>query len=330
MVVRAVTDRDTWLVTGGAGYIGGHTVARLHALGHRVVVLDDLSSGLTHRVPNGVPLVGADLLDEQAVTRALREHEVTGVLHLAGKKSVPESVADPVLYYRENIGGMTSLLGAMVSTGARKLVLSSSASVYGVPSQPIVTEQSPTAPINPYGHTKLMCEQMAHAAGVAHGISWLALRYFNAVGADDASLSDRGISNLFPLIFRAFAEGRPAMVTGGDFETHDGTGVRDYIHVADLADAHVVALKRLTEGPAAEVYNVGTGQGYSVLDVISALREVTGEEVPYTIAPRRPGDPASVIAAVDRIQTDLGWSAKRDLKDMVSSAWLARKALEPA
>ncbi|WP_020521463.1 UDP-glucose 4-epimerase GalE [Catelliglobosispora koreensis] len=323
-----MTEKDVWLVTGGAGYIGGHTVARLHAQGHAVVVLDDLSSGLAHRVPDGVPFVNAAVQDLAAVAEALREHKVTGVIHFAAKKSVPESMADPILYYRENLGGMTSLLGAMVETGVKKIVISSTAAVYGMVQDPIVTEDTPTAPINPYGHTKLICEQMVRAAGEAHGISWLALRYFNAVGADDPALADRGISNLFPLIFRAFAAGKPALVTGDDFDTHDGTGVRDYIHVADLADAHVAAVERLNKGAAADFYNVGTGQGYSVLDVLAALREVTGEEVPYTVGPRRPGDPASVVASVERIRTDLGWSAQRDLMDMVSSAWSARKALE--
>jgi UDP-glucose 4-epimerase len=319
---------DVWLVTGGAGYIGGHTVVRLRAQGHRVVVLDDLSTGLGQRLPDDVPMVQASVLDEGAIAAALRRHEVTGVLHFAGKKSVPESVENPLLYYRENVGGMTGLLGAMVSAGVGNLVVSSSAAVYGVPPTAVVTEETPAVPINPYGQSKLICEQMAAAAGVAHGISWLALRYFNAVGADDVSLADRGTTNLFPLVFRAFAENRPVLVTGDDFDTPDGTGVRDYIHVADLADAHVAAVARLMEGPAADIYNVGTGKGYSVLEVVAALEDITGQEVPYVVGPRRPGDPASVVAAVDKVWSGLGWSARRDLKDMVASAWSARQALE--
>lgn len=321
---------NVWLVTGGLGYIGGHTIARMHARGDRLVVLDDLSSGLTLRLPDGVPWVNASVLDESAVTAALREHEITGVIHFAGKKSVPESVEKPLLYYGENVGGMTSLLGAMVRAGTGRLVLSSSAAVYGVPPESVVTEATPAMPINPYGHSKLICERIAAAVGEAHGLSWLALRYFNAVGADDMTLADRGGTNLFPLIFRAFAEGRPVLVTGGDFDTADGTGVRDYIHIADVADAHLAAVSRLQDGPAAEIYNVGTGKGYSVLEVIAALREITGKEVPYVVGPRRPGDPGSVIAAVDKIWADLGWSAQRDLKDMVASAWSARQALEAA
>jgi UDP-glucose 4-epimerase len=321
---------EVWLVTGGAGYIGGHTVPRLLAQGHGVVVLDDLSTGLTQRLPEGVPLVHASVLDERAVASALREHEVTGVLHFAGKKSVPESVVNPLLYYRENVGGMTALLGAMVSAGVGRLVVSSSAAVYGVPPVAVVTEETPAVPINPYGHSKLICEQMAAAAGAAHGVSWLGLRYFNAVGADDITLADRGGTNLFPLVFRAFAEHRPVLVTGDDFETRDGTGVRDYIHVADLADAHVAAVARLREGPAADIYNVGTGKGYSVLEVVAALEDITGQDVPYVVGPRRPGDPASVVAAVDKIWSGLHWSAQRDLRDMVASAWSARQALENA
>lgn len=315
-----------WMVTGGAGYIGGHTVARLHATGHRVVVLDDLSTGVAGRVPEGVPLVKASVLDTVKVADALLEHQVTGVIHFAAKKSVPESVADPLLYYQQNIGGTTSLLTAMSQAGTNNLVYSSSAAVYGVPPVAVVSETTPTAPINPYGYTKLVCEQMVRSVGEAHGLSWLALRYFNAVGADDPRLADRGASNLFPLIFQAVAQGRPALVTGGDFDTHDGTGVRDYIHIADLADAHVAAVDRLARGPAAEVLNVGTGHGYSVLDVLTAFREVTGIEVPYVVAPRRPGDPAQVVASVDRIAAELGWSARRGLNEMVASAWTARQA----
>jgi UDP-glucose 4-epimerase len=321
---------DVWLVTGGAGYIGGHTVARLHADGRPVVVYDDLSTGRAGRVPDGVPVVNASVLDEEALAKALVQYEVTGVMHFAAKKSVPESMANPVLYYRENIGGVTALLGAMVHAGVKRLVFSSSAAVYGMPLTPVITEQTPTAPISPYGHTKLVGEQMTAAVGRAHGISWLALRYFNAVGAQAPQLADRGGTNLFPLIFRAFAAGRPVLVTGGDFDTHAGTGVRDYIHVADLADAHVAAADRLTAAAAAEVLNIGTGRGYSVLEVLAALRKVTGVDVPFEIAPRRDGDPATVVAAVERVREELGWTARRDLDQMVASAWSARQATDEA
>lgn len=320
-----VAKPGVWMVTGGAGYIGGHTVAAMRSAGYQVVVLDDLSTGLPQRVPDDVALINASVLDTTAVTRALREHQITGVIHFAARKSVPESVADPLLYYQQNIGGTTSLLTAMLESGTKNLVYSSSAAVYGVPPVAVVSENTPAAPINPYGHSKLVCEQMIRAVGEAHGISWFALRYFNAVGAGDVKLADRGGSNLFPLVFQAFAHGEPALVTGDDFETHDGTGVRDYIHVCDLAEAHLAAVERLACGPAGQVLNVGTGRGYSVLEVLRALGEVAGREVPYVVGPRRPGDPAEVVASVGLIMDELGWSARRGLKEMVASAWGARQ-----
>jgi UDP-glucose 4-epimerase len=319
---------DVWLVVGGAGYVGGHTVARLHATGRPVVVLDDLSTGLAERVPDGVPLVRASMHDRATVARAMVEHGVTGVMHFAALKSVPESMREPVRYYHENVGGLVSLLTAMSDVGVGRIVYSSSAAVYGIPPTPVVTEQTPTVPINPYGQTKLIGEQLLRAAGDAHGLSWLALRYFNAVGAEDPMLGDRGVSNLFPLAFEAFAAGRPVPVTGGDFDTPDGTGIRDYVHVADIADAHVIAAERLERAPGAAVYNVGTGRGRSVLEVLATLESLIGQPVRHRIDPRRPGDAAQVVAAVGRIQDELGWFATRDLTDMVRSAWLSRQALE--
>jgi UDP-glucose 4-epimerase len=317
----------TWLIVGGAGYVGGHTVARLHAAGRPMVVLDDLSSGLAERVPDGVPLVRASMHDTAAVAQAMVEHGVTGVMQFAALKSVPESMSEPVRYYRDNVGGLVALLTAMTSANVNRIVYSSSAAVYGIPPAPVVTEETPAVPINPYGQTKLVGEQLLRAAGEAHGLSWLALRYFNAVGADDPVLSDRGVSNLFPLAFRAYAQGLPVSVTGGDFDTPDGTGIRDYVHVADIAEAHLVAADRLARGPAAAIYNIGTGCGHSVMEVLAALESAIGQPVRYRIDPRRPGDPAQVIAAVGRIQDELGWFATRDLAEMVKSAWLARQAL---
>lgn len=315
-----MADRGAWLITGGAGYIGGHTAARLHAVGRRIVVLDDLSTGSQHRVPGGVALVNASVLDTEAVAGALREHGVGGVIHFAAKKSVPESMADPLLYYQQNLGGTVALLSAMREAGVSNLVYSSTAAVYGMQPEPVVRETAIAAPISPYGHSKLAAEEVIKAVGLAHGLNWLTLRYFNAVGADNPELADQGATNLFPLIFKAYAEGRPALVTGDDFDTPDGTGVRDYIHIADLADAHVAAVQRLERGPAAAVLNVGTGRGYSVREVLAAVGQVLGREVPFVVGPRRPGDPATVIAAVDRAAEELGWSAKRDLLDMVRSA----------
>jgi UDP-glucose 4-epimerase len=320
------SSRHVWLIVGGAGYVGGHTVARFVAAGRPVVVLDDLTTGLAERIPDGVPLIRASMHDRVAVARTMVEHGVTGVMQFAALKSVPESVADPVRYYHDNVGGLVSLLTAMSDVGVRRIVYSSSAAVYGIPPTPVVKEETPAVPINPYGETKLIGERLLHAAGPAQGLSWLALRYFNAVGADDALLADRGASNLFPLAFEACRRGEPVSVTGGDFDTPDGTGIRDYVHVADIADAHLVAADRLEAGPAAAVYNIGTGRGHSVLDVLAALESVIGQPVPRRIDPRRAGDPAQVVAAVGRIRDELGWFATRDLAEMVRSAWIGRQA----
>ena len=314
----------TWLVTGGAGYIGAHTVRRLRAAGHRVVVFDDLSTGLADRLPADVPLVVAQVTDRAALAGALRRYRVTGALHLAARKSVPESLARPGYYHRENVGGLATLLAAMADTGVRRLVFSSSAAVYGTPPTPLVTEATPAAPINPYGHTKLLGERLVEAAGRRHGISWLALRYFNAVGADAPPLADRGTTNLFPLVFRAVTAGEPVTVAGTDYPTPDGTPVRDYVHVADVAGAHLAAVAGLAAGPMAGVFNVGTGRGHSVLDVVAGVEAVTGRPVPYQRGPRRPGDPAEVVGDASAITKALGWTARHTLLDMISSAWYAR------
>jgi UDP-glucose 4-epimerase len=318
----------TWLVTGGAGYIGAHVVQRLRADGHAVVVLDDLSTGRADRLPDDVPLVVARVTDRRALAAALRRYPVTGVVHLAARKSPAESVARPNWYHRENVGGVAALLEAMAGAGVRRLLFSSSAAVYGVPGTPVVDEHTPTAPINPYGRTKLLGEQLIRAAAEGYGLSWLALRYFNVVGAADAVLADRAPTNLVPIVFDALAGGRTVTVTGGDYPTRDGTGVRDYIHVDDLAGAHAAAVARLcAPAPVADVLNVGTGRGYSVLEVLARIEAVTGQPVPYHIGPRRPGDPPEVVADPGRIRRVLGWQARHDLTDMVASTWLAWSAL---
>lgn len=310
-----------WLVVGGAGYIGAHVVRRLHALSRPVAVLDDLSTGLATRLPDGVPLTVGSATDPHTVRKALVEHGVDGVIHLAGAKSAPESVADPLRYYAQNLTSMQVLIGEMVEVGVRRFVLSSSAAVYGIPEHGLVTEESPTRPINPYGETKLLCEWLLRSAGAAYGISWLALRYFNVVGSDDEVLADQGRTNLFPSVFQQVLAGRPVLVTGSDYPTRDGTGVRDYVHVADVADAHLTAIARLERGAAAEVYNVGTGRGHSVLEVIAAVREVTGMPVRCRVLPRRPGDPPEVVAGVAKIGRELRWAARYGLLDMVRSTW---------
>ena len=322
-----------WLVTGGAGYIGAHVVRRLRAAGYAVAVLDDLSTGRADRVPPGVPLVVAHVADRRTVHAALRRYGVTGVLHLAARKSAPESVARPAYYHRENVGGLSALLAAMAQAGVHRLVFSSSAAVYGVPGPLPVDEDAPTVPVNPYGHTKLAGERLIRAAGYRDGLDWVALRYFNVVGAAGATLADRGHTNLVPLVFDALARGRPVVVAGVDHPTRDGTGVRDYVHVADIADAHAVAVAALAGGGLAggglaggglrRRYNVGTGRGRSVLDVLRTVEAVTGHPVPYRIGPRRPADPPQVVADPGRIRRELGWQARYDLADMVESAWSA-------
>ena len=320
----------TWMLTGGAGYIGAHVLRALRDAGYGVVVLDDLSTGLERKVPGGVPLVNADINDGPTVAAALRDHGVTGVVHLAAKKAVGESVERPEHYYRENVGGLVTLIESMRATGTTNLVFSSSAATYGAPDVDLVTEDSPTVPTSPYGETKLAGEWLAHGAARAHGLSVVSLRYFNVAGAASPDLGDVGVFNLVPLVLRAHTQGKAAQVFGDDYPTPDGSCVRDYIHVADLAEAHVAAAKHAESGARSDVYNVGTGTGYSVIDVIEALRRVTGEDIRYEVAPRRAGDPPRVVASAAKINSELGWKASRTLDDIAASAWEAWQAYPPS
>ncbi|GAA2350409.1 UDP-glucose 4-epimerase GalE [Dactylosporangium salmoneum] len=313
----------TWLVTGGAGYIGAHVVAGLRAGGDPVVVLDDLSTGDPVRLPADVPLIVGDAGDAALVRAVLHGHGVTGVVHLAGSKSAPESLDRPIRYYQQNVGVVAAVLEAMVATGVARLVFSSSAAVYGRPDTPTVGEDAPTRPLSPYGQTKLVAEQLVAAAGAAHGISWIALRYFNAVGAAEPHLGDRGTTNLLSLAFEALRTGVPLTVTGTRLPTADGTGVRDYVDVADLAEAHRRAGLHLAARPHAHVYNAGTGRGYSVLEVLRAVGEAAGAPVPVRPGPPRPGDAPEVVAETGRIRRDLGWRPRYTLAESVAAAWLA-------
>ncbi|MEJ2888083.1 UDP-glucose 4-epimerase GalE [Actinomycetospora aeridis] len=312
-----------WLVTGGAGYIGGHTVRALRARGDTVVVLDDLSTGLTGRVDDDVALVRASVLDEDAVAAALTEHALDGVMHFAARKSVPESVARPLYYWRENVEGLRSVLSACDRAGVERFVYSSSAAVYGATSGAAVTEDDPCEPVNPYGTTKLAGEWLLADVHRATGLRYVALRYFNVAGARDARLADRGQANLVPLVLDAVARGAAPAVFGTDYDTPDGSCVRDFVHVDDLADAHVAATA-LLDAPGAETLNVGVGRGYSVLEVVDAVARVAGRPLEPAVAERRPGDPAAVVADVSRIAERVGWQARRDLDDIVTSAWSAR------
>jgi UDP-glucose 4-epimerase len=312
----------TWMLTGGAGYIGAHIARAFRAIDLPVVVLDDLSTGIAENVPDDVPLVTASVQDREAVRSAIREHEVTGLLHLAAKKAVGESVERPLLYWDENLAGMVSLLQVCVEGGVDRVLFSSSAAVFGTPPVEFVTEETPTAPLSPYGETKLVGEWVLRDLAVANpGLRWAALRYFNVAGAGAMDLADRSVANLVPMTFQALSAGRNPQLFGDDYDTRDGSCVRDYIHVVDLAEAHAAAARRLDEGPLGEVYNVGRGEGVTVKEVFDTVRRVTGVDFDVDVVDRRAGDAAAYFADWSKITKELGWTARLGLDDMVRSAW---------
>lgn len=320
----------TWLITGGAGYIGAHVVRAMTEAGERAVVYDDLSTGIAERVPDGVPLVVGSTLDSERVARALADHAVTGVVHLAAKKQVGESVDLPLHYYRENVEGLRVLLEQVTGAGVSSFVFSSSAAVYGMPDVELVTEETPCVPMSPYGETKLAGEWLVRATGRATGLATASLRYFNVAGAATPHLADTGVFNLIPMVFEKLTENAPPRIFGDDYATPDGTCVRDYIHVLDLADAHVATARALRSSPGRDLtLNVGRGEGVSVREMIDHINAVTGYDRPPTVTPRRPGDPARVVASADRITTELGWKAKHDVQDMIVSAWEGWVRLHP-
>jgi UDP-glucose 4-epimerase len=322
--VHKFADGQCWLVSGGAGYIGAHVVRSLQEAGATAVVLDDLSNGFAERVD--VPLVHGDIGDVDLVVETLRGYQVTGVVHLAADKQVEESVRQPLRYYRRNVVNLMQLLAALEIAEVDRLVFSSSAAVYGMVDSDRVREDDPTVPINPYGETKLIGEWLIRDQARATGLRYAALRYFNVVGAGSPELGDRGRSNLVPMIFDALRRDEQPRIYGSDYPTPDGTCVRDYIHVADLADAHVAAISALEAPDASLVVNVGRGRGYSVREVVALVAEVADRPIEPVLAPRRPGDPASVVADTSRIAQVLGWHARYDLSDMVGSAWQAEQA----
>ncbi|RPE43431.1 UDP-galactose 4-epimerase [Streptomyces sp. Ag109_O5-1] len=320
----------TWLITGGAGYIGAHVVRAMTEAGERTVVYDDLSTGIAGRLPEDVPLVTGSTLDGEKVARALAEHEVTGVVHLAAKKQVGESVERPLHYYHENVEGLRVLLQAVTEAGVPSFVFSSSAAVYGMPDVELVTEETPCAPMSPYGETKLAGEWLVRATGRATGLSTASLRYFNVAGAASPELADVGVFNIVPMVFEKLTENAPPRIFGDDYPTPDGTTIRDYIHVVDLAEAHVAAARALQAEPGRELtLNIGRGEGVSVREMIDRINAVTGYDLPPAVAPRRPGDPARVVASADRITTELAWKAKHDIRDMITSAWEGWVRLHP-
>lgn len=314
----------TVLVTGGAGYIGSHTAKALRQAGYRTVLYDNLSAGHAEAT-RGAPLVVGDVADVGAVRRALREHQAEAVLHFAAWLSVSESVARPLDYYRNNVAGTLGLLEAMAAEGCRHLVFSSTCAVYGEPVTTPIDEAHPTRPINAYGQTKLAIEHALPHVERAHGIRSVSLRYFNAAGADpDGELGEDHTPEIHavPRAIDAATGGAPFSVFGTDYPTPDGTCLRDYVHVADLADAHVRALRYLEQGGASTTCNLGTERPSSVREVIGAVARVTGRDVAHRVADRRPGDPAVLFASAARARAVLGWAPRyAALDEIVAHAW---------
>jgi UDP-glucose-4-epimerase GalE len=314
----------TVLVTGGAGYIGSHAAKALRAAGHRVVIYDNLSAG--HReAARGAPLVEGDTQDVDSVRRAIRDSGATAVMHFAAWLSVPDSVRDPAGYYRNNVTGTVGTLEAMAAEGCRQFVFSSTCAVYGEPVDTPIRETHPTSPVNAYGQTKLAVEHALPHFERAYGIRSIRLRYFNAAGADpDGELGEDHSPEIHvvPRAIGAATGGPPLEIFGEDYPTPDGTCLRDYIHVADLADAHLRALAWLQQGGASGSYNVGTERPSSVKDVIAAVEKATGRPVARRSAARRAGDPAILYASAERVRRDLGWAPRRpDLDTIVADAW---------
>ena len=318
------------MVTGGAGYIGSHVVRELQNAGISVVVLDNLSTGVRGFVPSDVPLVETDLLDTASVRGALAEHSVTGVIHIAGFKFAGISVEKPLHTYQQNVTAMMSLLQAMESQEVGKIVFSSSSSVYGNAASGLVTEHDPFNPTSPYGESKVIGEWLLRNQGVASGLVHTSLRYFNVVGSGDPTLPDVSPYNLFSMVFAGLESDRLPVIFGDDYDTPDGTCIRDYIHVADLAAAHVGAAQRMDRGESIEpAYNLGSGTGTSVAEMMAAISRVTRIEFTAEVGSRRAGDPARVVASGEKASRDIGWTMSHSLEDMIRSAFEARKNLPP-
>ncbi|MCD5347753.1 UDP-glucose 4-epimerase GalE [Agromyces sp. S2-1-8] len=317
----------SWLVTGGAGYIGAHVVRAFAAKGIDTVVVDDLSSGRRGFVADGTPFVQGSILDGRLLESTLERYDVRGVVHLAGFKYAGVSVQRPLHTYQQNVTGTSTLLAAMESKDVSRIVFSSSAAVYGTPDVDLVTESTPKHPESPYGESKLIGEWLLADQGRAAGLAHTSLRYFNVVGSGTPEIFDPSPHNLFPLVFDALLDGRTPRINGEDYPTPDGTCVRDYIHVADLAEAHVAAAQRLDAGePIEPVYNLGSGDGVSVGEIMRTVADVTGIEFAPEIAPRRAGDPARIVASGELAARDLDWRMRHTLAEMVRTAWEARRA----
>jgi UDP-glucose 4-epimerase len=311
------------LVTGGGGYIGSVMVEVLRERDRPVVVVDNLSRGHREAVAESVPFYVGDVSDGPFLREVFRAHPIDGVFHFAASSLVGDSMQDAGGYFRNNVGGFLRLLEVMQEAGTDRIVLSSTAATYGEPAEVPIPETAPTAPTNPYGESKLSCERILHWMGRVHGMRWAALRYFNAAGAGQRCGEDHTPeTHLVPLALAAAAGRRgPLPVFGLDYPTPDGSCVRDYVHVEDLAEAHLLALDRMANSPA-EVYNLGNGEGFSVLEVLDSVHRATGRPVPWEPAPRRPGDPARLVASSSKARRELGWAPRRERLDViVETAW---------
>jgi UDP-glucose 4-epimerase len=322
----------TILVTGGAGYIGSHMVHELTDAGEPVVVLDNLSTGFRFLIPGSVPFVSGSTGDRDLVKKTIERHGVTAIIHFAASVVVPDSISNPLGYYRNNTMNTCSLLDVAIESGVRQFIFSSTAAVYGNAEQNPVPENAATAPISPYGTSKLMSEIMLHDAGKAHGLRFVILRYFNVAGADPklrTGQATAGATHLIKVACEAALGKRPKMdIYGTDFPTPDGTGIRDYIHVSDLARAHSAALAHLRRGGASKTFNCGYGKGASVLEVIDSVRRISGRDFPVEVCGRRPGDPAALVANVDRIRATLDWRPQfQDLDTIVAHAYAWERRL---
>lgn len=322
----------SWLVTGGAGYIGAHVVRALAEAGIDPVVIDDLSSGHAGFVPDGVPFVRGTILDRDLLVETMRTHGVTGVIHVAGFKYAGVSVTRPLHTYEQNVDATRIVLQAMADAGVHHIVFSSSAAVYGTPDVALVTEDLPKRPASPYGESKLIGEWLLRDQGVAtadsaHPLRHTSLRYFNVVGSADPTVYDTSPHNLFPIVFEKLIAGEVPQINGDDYATPDGTNVRDYVHVGDIAAAHVVAAQRLAAGdPVEPAYNLGSQNGLSVREIMDAMARVTGIDFTPKIGPRRAGDPDRIVATGELAARDLEWQNRYTVDEMVRTGWEARRA----